>query len=96
MKINETAPGAEVTEPTRREWVYVQRPRDYEIAGCPCGNDDPDFSEFAHMLWCPVCQKDFIPEHNGIFDGPIPVHGMRLIGVDLRQVNLTTGEIREP
>ena len=49
----------------KREWVYVQRPKEYEIAGCPhCGNDDPDWSEYAHRLWCPVCKIDFIPEHD--------------------------------
>lgn len=79
----------------RRVRVYVQRPTEYGIAGCVCGNADPDWSEFAGMLWCPKCQKDFIPEHGGIFDGPIPVEISKLLGIDLRRVNLETGEVEE-
>jgi hypothetical protein len=82
-------------EPKRRVRVYVQRPAQYEIAGCICGNSDPDWSEFVGMLWCPKCQKDFIPEHGGIFDGPIPVEGCALLGIDLRCVNLETGEVED-
>ena len=80
----------------RRVWVYVQRPREYEIAGCSCGNQDPDWSEYAHHLWCAGCQKDFIPEDNGIFDGPIPVESAKLLGIDLRRFNLETHEIADP
>lgn len=87
-----------MSEPTgeRRIWVYMQRPKDYGIAGCPCGNENPYWSEYADMLWCPACQKDFVPEHNGIFDGPIPVNAAYLMGIDLRRVNLQTGEIDDP
>lgn len=80
----------------RREWVYVQRPREYEIAGCECGNEDPDWSEFKRYLWCAACAKDFIPAHNGIFDGPIPMETARMIGIDLRQYSIATGEILDP
>jgi hypothetical protein len=79
----------------KRTYVYVQRPAEYEMAGCECGNDDPDWSEFKGHLWCPKCQKDFVPQHGGIFDGPIPVNAMRLIGIDLRSYNLITGMIEE-
>jgi len=74
----------------RRTWCYVQRPRDYEIAGCDCGNTDPDWSEFVGYLWCPICQKDYIPRHGGIFDGPIPVNACRLMGIDLSMYNIET------
>jgi len=81
----------------RRTHVYVQRPREYEISGCPtCGNADPEWSEFAHHLWCGPCQRDFIPEHMGIFGGPIPVDCAKMLGIDLRRVNIGTGEIIEP
>lgn len=80
-----------------RVWVYVQRPKEYEIAGCPqCGNPDPDWSEWAHHCWCPVCQIDFIPIHGGIFDGPIPVNCAALMGIDLRRYNIETGKIDGP
>jgi hypothetical protein len=81
--------------PELRKWVYVQRPCEYEIPGCPCGNTDPDWSEFAGMLWCASCKKDFIPEHNGIFDGPILVNVSRMLGIDLRRFNLETKQIEE-
>jgi len=82
-----------VGAPERRTWIYVQRPAEYEIAGCACGNNDPDWSEFKGMLWCAVCQKDFVPEHSGIFDGPIPINTARLLGVDFRRFDLATCSI---
>jgi hypothetical protein len=45
------------------------------------------------MLWCAACQKDFFPAHSGIFDGPIPVHGMALMGISLDRFNLKTEQI---
>jgi hypothetical protein len=82
-----------VSDPKRRTWVYVQRPKEYQISGCDCGNADPDWSEFAGMLWCAPCQRDFRPLHNGIFDGPILVNCARLLGIDLRRFNLETQQI---
>lgn len=78
----------------KRAWVYVMRPQAYEIAGCPCGNLDPEWSEFKGHLWCEFCQTDFIPAHGGIFDGPIPVNGIRLMGISLDRVDLTTGAVQ--
>ena len=69
------------------------RPKEYEISGCLCGNGDPDWSEYVGHLWCPTCERDFKPKSGGIFDGPIPVHGMELMGIDIRQYDLLSGEI---
>ena len=80
----------------RRTEVYVCRPREYEISGCECGNDDPDWSEFKAHLWCQRCQIDFQPAQNGIFDGPIPVHCTELLGAPIWTVNLETGEVTKP
>jgi len=77
----------------KRKWVYVQRPGSYEIAGCKCGNADPDWSEFEKHLWCPACQIDFIPEHGGVFDGPIPVAAAQLLGMSFDRFNLETQQI---
>jgi hypothetical protein len=82
-----------VADLQKRTHVYVQRPKEYEIAGCECGNQDPDWSEFQGHLWCAECKKDFIPAHGGIFDGPIPVNAAAMLGIDLRRLNLETGEI---
>jgi hypothetical protein len=77
----------------KRKWVYVQSPSTYEISGCSCGNHNPQWSEFMGMLWCATCKKDFYPEHGGIFDGPIPVHALTLMGISLDRYNLETQEI---
>lgn len=79
----------------QRTHVYVQRPKHYGIAGCPCGNSDPEWSEYEGHLWCKWCEKDFVPMHNGIFDGPIGINVAKLLNIDLRQINLTTGHITE-
>ncbi len=83
-------------ELVKRTHVYVKRPIDYEIAGCECGNSDPDWSEFQGHLWCQNCKIDFQPKHDGIFDGPIPVETMRLLGapVDI-MLNLATGKVEQ-
>lgn len=77
----------------KRTHCYVMRPKEYQISGCACGNADPDWSEYKGRLWCPVCQIDFVPASNGIFDGPIPVHAMELMGIDMRMYDIETGEI---
>ena len=74
----------------KRTWVYVQRPREYEMAPCSCGNADPDWSEFVKHLWCKFCKKDFVPEHPGVFDGPVPMHVAHLLGMQFDRLNLET------
>lgn len=74
----------------KRTWVYVQQPHEYEIAPCPCGNDRCQWSEFKGHLWCEKCQKDFIPEHNGVFEGPIPINAAALLGFNFDRLNLET------
>ena len=81
----------------KRTEVYVMRPKEYEISGCPtCGNKDPDWSEYQLHLWCPACQKDFVPESAGIFGGPVCVNLCRLLGIDLRVINMATLKIEDP
>jgi len=77
----------------RRTWVYVQPPSMYEIAPCSCGNEATQWSEFRHHLWCGKCGKDFVPEHNGIFDGPIPVMACLMLGISFDRFNLETRQI---
>ncbi len=77
----------------RRTWVYRQPPKVYEMAACDCGNQDTQWSEFEDYLWCEQCRKDFIPAHNGIFDGPIPVHLAEMMGIRFDRVMIETGEV---
>lgn len=86
-----TREGAQTSTLERREYTYVMRPKDYEVPGCPCGNDDPDWSEFKGHCWCPVCWMDFRPEHDGVFGGPIPINGAHLMGMCFATVDVASG-----
>jgi hypothetical protein len=44
-------------------------------------------------LWCQYCCIDFRPESDGIFDGPIAVELMRLLGAPVDRICIATGEI---
>mgnify|MGYP003432047567 CR=1 FL=1 len=65
----------------KRKWVYTQPPKTYEMSPCSCGNEDTEWSEYEKHLWCSKCEKDFIPEHIGIFDGPILLQVANLCGI---------------
>ena len=79
----------------KRKWAYAQPPSIYDISGCPCGNNDTQWSEYKDHLWCDKCLKDFIPESYGIFDGPITVQVCNLLGIYFDVINLETMEIIE-
>lgn len=82
-----------MSELEKRDWCYIQQPAVYEIAPCPCGNTQTQWSEFKKHLWCDKCQKDFVPAHNGIFDGPIPAYTAMLMGISFDRINLATQQI---
>lgn len=75
-------------KPRKRLWCYAQPPWVYEVAPCPCGNTKTQWSEWRGMLWCGDCRKDFVPEHNGIFDGPIPLGCANLMGIRFDRYDL--------
>jgi hypothetical protein len=77
----------------QRTWVYVQQPREYEIALHTCGDKTPEWSEFKDHLWCGKCQVDFVPEHWGIFEGPVPVNACKMLGISFDRFNLETGVV---
>lgn len=77
----------------KRTWVYVMKPKLYGIAPCKCGNEDTQWSEYKKHLWCDKCEIDFIPAHNGVFDGPILVNTANLLGIDFRKYDLKTKKI---
>ena len=74
---------------TKRTWVYVMQPKAYQIAPCSCGNKDTQWSEFEGHLWCDKCNKDFIPEHNGVFDGLISLNTARILGISFDKRRLS-------
>lgn len=79
----------------KRTWCYVQPPSAYEMAPCKCGNHDTQWSEFKKHLWCDKCEVDFVPEHSGVFDGPIPVATSMMLGMCFDRLNLETKEIEK-
>lgn len=83
-------------EKPKRRWVYVQQPHDYEMSPCSCGNTDTQWSEYQKHLWCAKCEKDFIPESAGIFDGPIGWGMAELMGISFARVNLETSQLEKP
>ncbi len=78
----------------KRERVYVLRPRQFDISGCPeCDNPDPEWSEYSGLLWCPFCKIDFEPERDGVFGGPIPVQCAEIIGCFFDMIDIATGKL---
>ena len=78
---------------TKRIWVYWNSPKAFEVAPCECGNIDTQWSVFEGHCWCDRCYKDFVPDHHGILDGPIPVGAASMSGVRFDRLILATQEI---
>ena len=77
----------------KRTWHYIQSPVSFEVAPCPCGNHDTQWSEFEREVWCAVCEKDFAPEHNGVFNGPIPMQLCAMLGIRFDRFNMLTQRV---
>lgn len=82
-----------MAELEKRKWCYVQQPASFDMAPCACGNAATEWSEFAKHLWCSKCQIDFVPEHAGIFDGPIPMTVARMLGMSFDRFNIETQQV---
>lgn len=80
-------------EKPKRKWCYITPPRGFDMSDCSCGNSMTEWSEFEKHLWCRDCDKDFIPEHAGVFDGPIPIKTAYLMGLSFDRLNLETGKV---
>src|SRR5438552_3553489 len=74
--------------------IYIMPPSHFEIPGCKCGNNEPEWSEYKEHLWCAKCQKDFVPKHWGILDGPVAVQACLLLGMNFDRVDLKTKRIK--
>ncbi len=88
-----TSAGSAEQPREKRTWHYLQQPVDFEMAPCACGNHATQWSEFARHLWCDKCELDFIPEHNGIFDGPIAANVAHMLGVRFDRFNMATQQV---
>ncbi len=78
----------------KRTWCYLQPPKAFDVAPCACGNHDTQWSEFAGHLWCDACQIDFVPVHNGVFDGPIPAQTAHALGLRFDRLDLVTQRVQ--
>lgn len=92
----------------KRTHVYIQHPLVYEIAGCPndptldrdglprlndyFASHKVEHSEWEHYLWCYDCEIDFIPDHYGIFDGPIGLGAAKIMGICFDRIEIATGK----
>ena len=74
-------------ELVKRKWWFIKPPSHFEVARCKCGDNNSVWSEYQEHLWCSICNIDFIPEHNGIFDGPIPMGAAKLMGISFDRWN---------
>lgn len=79
----------------KRTEVYLQRPIEFEMSGCKCGNNNPDWSEFRGHLWCATCEIDFVPEQQGFVDGsPVGINAAHLMGLCFATMEIETGVVR--
>lgn len=92
MDVGEIAMPDETAEAPleKRRWCYAQPPDTYGIAPCACGRQGTEWSEFKGRIWCSDCGIDFVPAHNGIFDGPIGVQTSAMLGIRFDRINLET------
>ena len=86
----------------KRKWIYVHHPTTYDIRCDRCWDGDLnetgtniDWSEYEGMIWCYDCKKD-IGGFGGIFDGPIPMGTMEILGVSLNRIYLKSGKMFKP
>ena len=76
----------------KRRWCYAQYPRVYEVLCDLCAGHNTTWSEYERHIWCYDCKKD-TKGTGGIFDGPIPIGAMNILGVRFDRINLKTGKI---
>jgi len=77
----------------KRTHCYRQGPNRYEIQCPKDGGHKITWSEYERRIWCYECHEDYIPEHAGIFDGPICVELSHLLGISFDRLNVKTGRV---
>jgi hypothetical protein len=74
----------------KREWIYCQKPQEYDIECDICGGTNIEWSEYEHKIWCYDCKKD-TDGTGGIFDGPIPMGLCEMMGISFDKIRLSDG-----
>lgn len=73
-----------------RTWFYIDKPNIFDVSPCDCGNVDTEWSEFQECIWCPICNKDFIPDSFGILESPVPMQVAKMMGITFTKYDLIT------
>lgn len=81
----------------RRKFTYWQKPYEvYEIAECRfCKGERVTYSEYVNLMWCYDCEREYYPDHWGVFDGPIPMEVSHMLGVWFHRRDVTGELIKE-
>jgi hypothetical protein len=87
----------------KRKWIYVHHPVKYDIRCDKCWNGSLEagggtniyWSEYEGMIWCYDCKID-IHGFRGIFDGPIPLGVMEVLGLSLNRLYFKSNKIFKP
>ena len=77
----------------KRRWYRCQSPTTYSVSGClKCKGINITWSEYKDHCWCYDCKIDYIPEHYGVFDGPIPINAATILGLCFDIIDIKTGK----
>jgi len=71
----------------KRKWIYICNPKKYGITCDVCGGSNIEWSKYEHRIWCYDCKIDTFGTQ-GIFDGPIPIGVMEILGIPLWRLYL--------
>lgn len=76
----------------KRQWTYILKPAEYEIACDKCGKLNVMWSEYEGKIWCYECEID-TKGNGGIFMGPIPRKLCDMLGISFDRLNVETGKV---
>ena len=71
----------------KREWMYIQKPYEYEMTCDKCDGSNIEWSEWEHLIWCYDCEID-TKGTPGIFGSPIPVNLCKMLGITFKRIKL--------
>lgn len=79
----------------KREWVYINNPKYYDIQCDKCKGINIEWSEYEHKIWCYDCEID-TSGTLGIFDGPIGMGACEILGCSLKRFYLKSKALCKP
>lgn len=79
-------------EMEKRTWHYLMEPTRFEMHCDKCEGGNIEWSEYARMIWCYDCEID-TEGYGGIFDGPIPIKAIGMLGISFDRYNMETDKV---